>query len=80
MKLKKHNYPTSCTQVVLHLNEQIDGQKVERVKFLLSEMETEVEVRSWDLSVTASIGSAETLMSERDGCVGWKCVHVMIDM
>ena len=41
------------------MNEQSDGQKVERVKFLLSEMETEVVMRSWDLGVTANIGSAE---------------------
>ena len=45
--------------MVLHLNELSDGGNVERLKFLLSEMETELVMRSWDLSVTASIGSAK---------------------
>ena len=46
-------------KVILHLNEQSDGGDIERLKFLLSEMETEVVIKSWDLNVTASIGSAE---------------------
>ena len=46
-------------KVILHLNEQRDGGDIERLKFLLSEMETEVVIKSWDLNVTASIGSAE---------------------
>ena len=44
---------------MLHLNEQNDGGNVERLKFLLSEMETELVMRSWDLNVTASAGSTE---------------------
>ena len=46
-------------KVILHLNEHVDGGNIERLKFLLSEMETEVVMKSWDLSVAASIGSAE---------------------
>ena len=41
------------------MNEQNDGGNIERLKFLLSELKTEVVVKRWDLSVTASIGSAE---------------------
>ena len=46
-------------QVILHLNEQSDNRNIERLKFLLSEMETEVVMKSWDLSVKALIGSAK---------------------
>ena len=46
-------------KVILHLNEHGDGGNIERLKFLLSEMETEVVMKSWDLSVATSIGSAE---------------------
>eukprot|EP00731_Ephydatia_muelleri_P036267 Em0227g1a len=46
-------------KVILHLNEQSDGGHIERLRFLLSEMETEVAMKSWDMNVTASIGSAE---------------------
>ena len=57
--------------MILYLNEQHDGGHIERLKFLLSEMETEVMMKSWDLNVTASIGSAEIqdcfTKSERDG-------------
>ena len=53
------------------MNEHGDGGNIERLKFLLSEMETEVVMKSWDLGVAASIGSAEIQdyfsKSERDG-------------
>ena len=44
--------------------------KYERLKFLLSEMETEMVMGTWDLSVAASAGSVEIqdhfTKSERD--------------
>ena len=40
------------------MNEHCDDGNVERLKFLLSEMETELVMNNWDLRVTASIGSA----------------------
>ncbi|KAL5484368.1 hypothetical protein EMCRGX_G020849 [Ephydatia muelleri] len=46
-------------KVLLHLNEHGDDGDIERLRFLLSEMETEVVMKSWDLSLSASIGSAE---------------------
>ena len=53
------------------MNEHGDGGNIERLKFLLSEMETVVVMKSWDLSVAASIGSAKIqdyfAQSERGG-------------
>ena len=46
-------------QIVIVYSECIDEEDIERLKFLLSEMEAELVMRSWDLSITASIGSAE---------------------
>ena len=50
-----------------------DDRKIEGLKFLLSEMETVVMMKSWDLNVTASIGSAEIqdyfAQSEEYGCI-----------
>eukprot|EP00731_Ephydatia_muelleri_P024526 Em0016g797a len=45
--------------IAVNYSEYVDGGDIERLKFLLSEMETEVVIKSWDLNVTASIGSAE---------------------
>ena len=62
-----------CFQIIVDYCEYIDGKDVERLKFLLSEMETEVVMRTWDLGVTASIGSAQIHdlfnKSEGDTCV-----------
>lgn len=55
------------------MNESDDGESIERLKFLLSEMETELVMKSWDLSVTVAIGSAEIkdrfMESEGDSCI-----------
>ena len=46
-------------QIVIDYSEYVEEVDIERLKFLLSEMEAEMVMKSWDLSVTASIGNAE---------------------
>ena len=38
---------------------ETDGGNIRGLQFVLSEMETEVSVRRWDLSVSASVRTAE---------------------
>lgn len=46
-------------QIVIDYSECVEEVDIERLKFLLCEMEAEMVMKSWDLSVTASIGNAE---------------------
>ena len=68
------------SQITISYSECIDEKDVEKLKFLLSQLETEVVMKSWDLNVTASIGNAEIqdyfTKSERDKYVGETCLFM----